>query len=123
MVLELKVPQGHSFSDMKPLMPVFVSYILSFINVGIYWGNHHHLLQTWKKTNATIILANLHLLFWLSILPFTTGWMGENNFSGDTLVLYSINLFLCGMAYFILQKIIEKTWDGNRTRVQEALKR
>src|SRR5262245_653418 len=79
MVLELKIPHGADFDALRPLLPVFLAYVLSFVNVGVYWNNHHHLLQAAGKTNGKILWANLHLLFWLSLVPFTTGWMGENH--------------------------------------------
>jgi uncharacterized membrane protein len=102
MVLELKVPHGAELSDLKELAPVFLSYILSFANVGIYWNNHHHLIHAVKKISSGILWSNLHLLFWLSLLPFTTGWMGENHFATWPVVVYGINLLLCGVAYTIL---------------------
>src|SRR6187549_801680 len=92
MVLELKVPHGHELSDLKPLMPVFLSYVLSFVYVGIYWNNHHHLLNTVKQVSGGILWANLHLLFWLSLFPFTTGWMGENHFTSTPTALYGVVL-------------------------------
>jgi uncharacterized membrane protein len=112
MVLELKVPHGEHWSDLEPLLPVFVSYVMSFVFIAIYWGNHHHLLHTAQRVNANIILANTHLLFWLSLVPFTTGWMGENHFGPDTVALYAANLFVCGVAYFVLQKTIERSFHA-----------
>lgn len=109
MVLEIKVPHGTEWAALFELAPVFISYILSFVYIGIYWGNHHHLMHTAKHVNGKIILANLHLLFWLSLIPFTTGWMGENHFEANPTALYSANLLLSGFAYFILQKVIEKS--------------
>jgi len=106
MVLELKVPHGSSFSDLKPLLPVFLSYVLSFANVGIYWNNHHHLLHTVKRVSGPMLWANLHLLFWLSLMPFTTGWMGENHFESTPTALYGLVLLMCGISYFILQGTI-----------------
>jgi uncharacterized membrane protein len=102
MVLELKVPHGASLSELSELGPVFLSYVLSFVNVGIYWVNHHHLLHTVKKVSGGILWANLHLLFWLALVPFTTGWMGENHFATWPVALYGINLLLCAVAYTIL---------------------
>jgi uncharacterized membrane protein len=102
MVLELKVPHGHSFSDLKPLLPVFVSYVLSFITVGIYWNNHHHMLHAANKISGTVLWANMHLLFWLSLIPFVTGWMGENNFTTEAVALYGGVCFMAGMAYYFL---------------------
>ena len=104
MVLELKVPHGSELATLAPLWPVFVSYVLSFAYVGIYWNNHHHMLQTVKSVNGAVLMANLHLLFWLSLLPFTTGWMGENHFARLPIVLYGVNLLLCAVAYTILQQ-------------------
>jgi uncharacterized membrane protein len=109
MVLELKVPHGEEWSDLQNLMPKFISYILSFLYIGIYWGNHHHLVHTASKVTSYIMLTNLNLLFWLSLIPFTTGWMGESHFAKIPVALYSANLLLAGIAYFILQKAIEKT--------------
>jgi uncharacterized membrane protein len=106
MVLELKVPTGHTFKDLLPLLPVFLSYVLSFVYVGIYWGNHHHLLHVVKKISSGIIWSNLNLLFWLSLIPFATAWMGENNFSGESVAVYAVLLSICGLSYYILQRII-----------------
>jgi len=108
MVLEIKVPHSSSFSDLKTLIPVFLSYVLSFIYLGIYWNNHHHMLHTVQKIKGNILWANLHFLFWLSLIPFSTGWMGENHFSEDPLALYGIILLMASVAYFILQKQIIK---------------
>jgi uncharacterized membrane protein len=121
MVLELKVPQGSEWNDLSGLLPKFLSYILSFLYIGIYWGNHHHLLQTASRVTSQIMLANLNLLFWLSLIPFTTGWMGEGHFAEKPVALYSLNLLLAGMAYFILQKAIEKTVVPHN-RLAKALK-
>jgi uncharacterized membrane protein len=109
MVLELKVPHGAELADLKQLAPVFLSYVLSFANVGIYWNNHHHLLHTVKKVSAGILWSNLHLLFWLSLMPFTTGWMGENHFATWPVVIYGINLLLCAIAYTILAQTIARS--------------
>jgi uncharacterized membrane protein len=106
MVLELKIPHGHSFADLKTLLPVFLSYVLSFVYVGIYWGNHHHLLHVLKKVSSGIIWSNLNLLFWLSLIPFATAWMGENNFSGESVAVYAVLLNICGASYYILQQVI-----------------
>jgi uncharacterized membrane protein len=102
MVLEMKVPHGSDIVALKPLIPVFLSYVLSFINVGIYWNNHHHMLHAVHKVNGRILWANLHLLFWLSLVPFATGWMGENNFSAKPIALYGSILLMAGVAYVIL---------------------
>lgn len=106
MILEIKVPEGHDFADLKPLIPKFLSYVLSFIYVGIYWNNHHYLIHGMTKINGKILWANLHLLFWLSLIPVATGWMGEHNFEKASMTLYGVVLFLSSVAYFILQRII-----------------
>jgi len=106
MILEIKVPHGHEFVDLKPLFPKFLSYILSFIYVGIYWNNHHHLIHSLSKSNGKILWANLHFLFWLSLIPVATGWMGEHNFEKAPMTLYGVVLLLCSIAYFILERII-----------------
>jgi uncharacterized membrane protein len=103
MVLEMKVPHGDDPAALHPLFPVFVSYVLSFIYVGIYWNNHHHLLHAVQKISGPILWANLHLLFWLSLLPFVTGWMGENHFSTWPVALYGIVLLMAAIAYSILE--------------------
>lgn len=103
MVLELKVPHGEQPAALLPLWPVFLSYVLSFIYVGIYWNNHHHLLQAARGVHGTVLWANLHLLFWLSLLPFTTGWLGENHFARWPTVLYGLNLLLCALSWALLQ--------------------
>jgi uncharacterized membrane protein len=108
MVLELKVPQGSEFASLKPVIPVFLSYVLSFIYLGIYWNNHHHMLHTVKKVSGGILWANLHLLFWLSLIPFVTGWMGENKFDNAPVALYGINLLMAAIAYYVLQTVILK---------------
>lgn len=108
MVLEIKVPHGSDWHILKPLLPVFLSYSLSFLFVGIYWGNHHNLLQTIKTVNAGILLANLHFLFWLSLLPVATGWVGENNFAPNPTALYALIALMAGVAYGILQQRILK---------------
>ena len=106
MVLELKVPHGSDWAALKPLLPVFLSYVLSFIYVGIYWNNHHHLLKTCREVSGGIMWANLHLLFWLSLFPFVTGWMGENHFSPLPTALYGAVLLLAALAYYLLQNRI-----------------
>ncbi len=103
MVLELKVPHGEDISALLPLWPVFLSYALSFLYVGIYWNNHHHMMKAAETINGAVLWSNLHLLFWLSLLPFSTGWMGENHFTRWPLVLYGLNLLACAVAYYILQ--------------------
>lgn len=106
MVLELKVPHGTEMRDLGPLFPVFLSYVLSFIYVGIYWNNHHHMLHTTHRVNGAIMWANLHLLFWLSLIPFVTGWMGENHFMAVPTALYGVVLLMAAIAYWILQRAI-----------------
>jgi uncharacterized membrane protein len=106
MVLELKVPHGIDPYALKPLFPVFLSYVLSFINVGIYWNNHHHLFHAVHKINGKVMWANTHLLFWLSLMPFTTGWMGENHFASWPTALFGFVLMMAGIAYFILVRAL-----------------
>jgi uncharacterized membrane protein len=114
MVLEMKVPHGADIAALAPLAPVFLSYVLSFVYVGIYWNNHHHMLQLTETVSGAILWANLHLLFWLSLLPFTTGWMGENHFERWPTVLYGINLLCCAIAYYVLQTcIIRNQGEGS----------
>lgn len=113
MVLDLKVPHTTYFSDLDELIPVFVSYALSFIYIGIYWTNHHHMLHTVKKVTGGILWANLHLLFWLSLIPFSTGWMGENNFADSTAALYGVVLLLSALSYWILQQTIIRSQGSN----------
>jgi len=106
MVLELKVPHGESIQTLRPLIPVFLSYVLSFIYLGIYWNNHHHMLHVTHKVTGPILWANLHLLFWLSLVPFATGWMGENHFAPTPAALYGVVLLMAAIAYYILQQLI-----------------
>lgn len=106
MILEIKVPEGHEFANLKPLIPKFLSYVLSFIYVGIYWNNHHYLIHGVTKISGKMLWANLHLLFWLSLIPVATGWMGEHNFAKASMTLYGVVLLLSSIAYFILQRII-----------------
>ena len=106
MVLELKVPHGANLAALAPLVPVFLSYVLSFIYVGIYWSNHHHLIHAVRHVNGRILWANLHLLFWLSLIPFATGWMGENHFAAWPVALYGVVLLFAAIAYFILAHVL-----------------
>lgn len=106
MVLELRIPQGDDPRVLLPLVPVFLSYLLSFVYVGIYWNNHHHMLQAAQHVSGGILWANLHLLFWLSLFPFATGWMGENHFAAMPCALYGVILFMAAVAYAILQHAI-----------------
>ena len=111
MVLEMKVPHGDSIQSLIPLIPVFLSYVLSFVYVGIYWNNHHHLLHACSQVSGAVLWANLHLLFWLSLLPFATGWMGENHFATLPSAIYGAVLLMAAIAYWILQQTIIAT-DG-----------
>ena len=106
MVLEMKVPDGIDFAALYPLLPVFLSYVLSFVFVGIYWNNHHHLLQAVRHVNGPILWANLHLLFWLSLTPFVTNWMGESRFAAWPVALYGVILLCAAFAYFILTRAL-----------------
>jgi uncharacterized membrane protein len=106
MVLDLHVPADPKLSALRPLVPVFLSYVLSFVNLGIYWNNHHHLLQSTERINGAILWANLNLLFWLSLFPFATGWMGENHFATVPTAMYGLVLLLAGTAYYILEMAI-----------------
>lgn len=121
MVLELRVPDGNSFSDLSPLLPVFGSYLLSFLYIGIYWGNHHHLLHTVSHVNGKILWANLHLLFWLSLIPFATSWMGGHHFTGAPVATYGAILVMCAMAYTILTKTIDRS-RHDETPLTQALR-
>jgi uncharacterized membrane protein len=106
MVLELKVPRGTGVEALRPLVPIFASYVLSYVNVGIYWNNHHHMLHVTHQVDGGILWANLHLLFWLSLVPFTTTWMGENHFAAVPSAVYGVVLLMAAIAYFILQRAI-----------------
>jgi len=106
MVLEMKVPRGETLATLQPLVPVFLSYLLSFAYVAIYWNNHHHMLHTTKTVTGPILWANLHLLFWLSLFPFVTGWMGENHLAPMPSALYGTVLFMAAIAYWVLQQVI-----------------
>jgi uncharacterized membrane protein len=106
MVLEMKIPHGDTLGDLQPMLPVFLSYVLSFVYVGIYWNNHHHLLHACTRVTGSILWANLHLLFWLSLFPFATGWMGENHFTAMPTALYAIVLLMAAIAYYVLQQAI-----------------
>ena len=124
MVLELKIPHGDGQADLnalKDLYPIFLAYVLSFIYLGIYWNNHHHMLQATRKVDGKILWANLHLLFWLSLVPFTTGWMGENHFAPWPLALYGVNLLLCAISYTMLQIKIVRHEDGENELLAAAV--
>jgi uncharacterized membrane protein len=120
MVLELKVPHGGGWSDVRPLLPVFLTYVLSYINLGIYWNNHHHMLHTVEKVTGGILWANLHLLFWLSLIPFTTGWMGENSNAPLPTAVYGVVLLFAGAAYYILTRVIIRA-HGPDSRLAAAV--
>ena len=106
MVLELKIPHGADWEAIRPVVPVFLTYVLSFLYLGIYWNNHHHMLYVTERINGTILWANMHLLFWLSLIPFVTGWMGENHFAPLPTAVYGGVMFAAAVAYFILQRLI-----------------
>jgi uncharacterized membrane protein len=120
MVLELKVPHGETIDTLRPLVPVLLSYVLSFLYVGIYWNNHHHLLHAAQKVSGRVLWANLHLLFWLSLLPFVTGWMGENHFAPLPTALYGVVLLMAGIAYWLLSQAIVAT-DGPQSLLAQAV--
>ncbi|MEO6639422.1 MAG: TMEM175 family protein [Ginsengibacter sp.] len=115
MVLELRVPHGDQLSSLKPLLPVFLSYVLSFVYVGIYWNNHHHMFTAVKMVNGTVLWANSQLLFWLSLIPFASAWMGENNFSQWPVMLYGFVLMMNSIAYYILAQTLVKIHGKNST--------
>jgi len=120
MVLELKAPHSAEWSELLKLLPVFLSYVLSFIYVGIYWNNHHHLLQACSHVNGAILWANTHLLFWLSLIPFATAWMGENHFESAPSMLYGVSLLMPAIAYFILQRVLLRS-EGKDSVLAHAL--
>ena len=120
MVLELKVPHGTELSALRPLVPVFLSYVLSFIYLGIYWNNHHHLFQAVKHIKGGVLWANSHLLFWLSLIPFATAWMGENHFAPLPVALYGLALFCCAIAYSILVRVLI-THHGAQSNLAHAI--
>jgi hypothetical protein len=120
MVLEMKVPHGATLADLRPLIPVFFSYALSFVYVGIYWNNHHHLFQAVKHVRGGVLWANLNLLFWLSLFPLVTGWMGENHFAGVPVAVYGTVLILAAIAYYILVRCLLAT-HGPESALQQAI--
>jgi uncharacterized membrane protein len=120
MVLEMKVPHGETAEVLRPLLPVFLSYVLSFVYVGIYWNNHHHMLHACRKISGAVLWANLHLLFWLSLFPFVTGWMGENHFAALPSALYGVVLLMAAIAYFSLQQTIIAA-DGPSSLLKNAV--
>jgi uncharacterized membrane protein len=121
MVLELRVPHGADWSALQPLVPIFLAYVLSFVYVGIYWNNHHHMFHMTDRINGRILWANLHLLFWLSLTPFTTGWMGENHFEPLPTAVYGVVLLANAFAYLTLQTVIIRT-QGKHSRLAAAVK-
>src|SRR5882757_2738635 len=122
MVLEMKVPHGESLEALSPLLPVFLSYVLSFTYVGIYWNNHHHMLHTCTMVTGAMLWANLHLLFWLSLFPFATGWMGENHFAAVPTALYGIVLLMAAIAYYVLSLTIMRA-QGQDSILKRAIGR
>jgi len=120
MVLEIKVPHGSNLASLKPLVPVFFSYILSFIYIGIYWNNHHHMMHVVSKVSGAVLWNNIHLLFWLSLIPFATAWMGENHFSLWPVVLYGSILFMAGTAYYFLAHCLSNI-HGKESALAKAL--
>ena len=113
MVLELHVPHGSGLAALRPLVPTLSCYLLSFVFLGIYWNNHHHLFQAVRRVDGAVLWANLHLLFWLSLTPFVTGWMGQNEFSHDSVAVYGIVLFMSGIAYYIMTRVLLRLHDGD----------
>jgi uncharacterized membrane protein len=120
MVLELKVPHGDNLTSLLPLLPVFLSYIISFIYIGIYWNNHHHLFRMVQHVNGKVLWANNHLLFWLSLVPFATAWMGENHFATLPVAVYGIILMMAGVAYFILVRVLISQ-DAHNHKLSKAV--
>src|SRR5215203_262720 len=122
MVLELKVPHGESIQTLRPLIPVFLSYVLSFIYLGIYWNNHHHMLHVTHRVTGPILWANLHLLFWLSLVPFVTAWMGENHLASTPAAVYGVVLLMAAIAYWTLQRQILRA-EGSQSVLAAAVGR
>jgi uncharacterized membrane protein len=120
MVLEMKVPHGDDWTALQPLSPVFLSYVMSFVYLGIYWNNHHHMLHASSRVTGGILWANLHLLFWLSLVPFVTAWMGENHFAAVPVALYGVVLFMAACAYFILSTALARH-HGKDSKIAVAL--
>jgi uncharacterized membrane protein len=121
MVLELKIPHGGDLETLAPLLPIFLTYVLSFIYLGIYWSNHHHMFQATKSVNGAVLWANMHLLFWLSIVPFVTGWMGENHFTPLPTAVYGVVLLFAAIAYTILQTTIVRHHQIENALLAEAI--
>ena len=122
MVLELKIPHGADLESVRPLLPVFLTYVLSFVYLGIYWNNHHHMFQATERINGKILWANMHLLFWLSLIPFATGWMGENHFAPLPTAVYGVVLLLAAVSYTILQTLII-AHQGEHSKLEDAVGR
>jgi uncharacterized membrane protein len=120
LVLELRPPHGATLEALRPLVPAFVSYVLSFIYLGIYWSNHHHLLAAAGRVNGAVLWANLHILFWLSLVPFVTGWMGENEFATLPVAIYGFNLMMAAFAYYILERTLIAA-QGPESRLEMAV--
>src|ERR1700754_2526672 len=120
MVLELRVPHGDNISDLLPMLPVFMSYVLSFVYVGIYWNNHHHMIYAAERINGAILWSNLNLLFWLSLIPFSTAWMGENHFAQGPIGLYGVDLLACGIAFTVLVRVLIR-YHGCRALLGQAV--
>ena len=120
MVLELKVPHSDNLAALRGQIPVFLSYVLSFINIGIYWNNHHHLMKAVKRINGSSLWANLHLLFWLSLVPFVTGWMGENHFSTWPVACFGFVLMMAGVAYYILSRVLI-AYNGHDSQLAKSI--
>ena len=120
MVLELHVPHGSDLAALAPLLPVFLTYVLSFVLIAIYWNNHHHLLALTDRVTGGVLWANLHLLFWLSLMPFVTGWMGQNHFAALPTALYGVVLLFAGIAYYILEQVIIHG-EGANSRLRAAV--
>jgi uncharacterized membrane protein len=116
MVLEMKIPHGDSIRALAPIAPAFLTYVLSYVYLGIYWNNHHHMFHAITRVNGKVLWANLHLLFWLSLVPFVTGWMGENHFAATPIAIYGGVLLAAGIAYLLLQSVIiaDQGWHGER---------
>ena len=122
MVLEMKAPHGDSLDELLPVLPVFLSYVLSFVYVGIYWNNHHHMLHVCSTVTGAMLWANLHFLFWLSLFPFTTGWMGENHFTAVPTALYAVVLLMAAISYYLLQQTIIRA-QGQDSILKKAIGR
>ncbi|WP_293908200.1 TMEM175 family protein [Sphingobacterium sp. UBA5670] len=121
MVLELKVPEGFTFASLKPLYPKIISYIVSFVYVGLYWNNHHHLFQIVRKVNGKVLWSNLNLLFWLSLMPVTTNWIGESHFERDPIIAYGVVLIMCSISYNIVEYFVIQI-EGEDSALKKAVK-